>query len=143
MSYRVPMLVRLLSIIGAVLCCYYYPSDYSSAVLDFDHLKENTAHSLYLCLFASIMWTERSALCIIIIEAFLICCNLYVAYYYGSGTGIFANHYDDIQMIAFILELLIMAVFTTIELLKFGRENHMPDFYSSMLGRRHSSGNSN
>lgn len=143
MSYKVPMLARLLSIIGAILFCYYFPSDYQDAVLGFDKLKENTAHSLYLCLFVSVMWMERSALCIIIIEAFLICCNFYVAYHYHTGTGIFATHYGDIQMGAFLLELLIMVIFTTLELRKIGRSDGVPDFHSHVLRRRRAHGDIN
>ncbi len=143
MSARVPMLIRMLSIIGAILCCYYWPSDYPSQYLTLERVKENTAHSFYLCLFVSIMWMERSALCIIIIEAFLIICNLYVAYHFHTGTGIFANYYSSIQFNAFLLELLVMGVFTSIELIKIGREDSMSHFYRSMLDRRYSGGNRN
>lgn len=143
MSSKVPMLLRMLSIIGAILCCYYWPTSYPGSALTFERIQENTAHSFYLCLIVSIMWMERSALCIIIIEAFLIVCNFYIAYHFHSGTGIFANYYSSIQFTAFLLELLVMVFFTTIELIKIGREDSMSHFYRSMLDRRNSSGNSN
>lgn len=144
MAFRIPMLIRLLTVIGAVLFCYSYPSEYQHEFLQLDNLEENTARSLYLCLLVAVMWMERSALYIISIEALLILCNIYTSFYIKDGGGLLAApYYSQLQLCAFVLELLIMFVFTIVELRRIGRAHSLSDFHGSMFPWRGSRGGSN
>lgn len=137
------MLIRLLTVIGAVLLCYNYPSDYHYEFLTLDNLKENTARSLYLCLFVSIMWMERSALYIISIEAFLILCNIYSSFHvYGGGGILAAPYYSRIQVCAYVIELILMIIFTIVELRRIGRAYSLDTIHGGMSPWRGSDGGS-
>ena len=135
------MLIRLLTVIGAVIFCYAYPSEYQHQYLELDNLEENTARSLYLCLLAALLWMERSAYYIISIESFLILCNIYLASCIYTGGGILAApYYSRLQFSAFVLELIIMLTFTLIELRRIGRANSLDAIHGGMLPWRSSHG---
>lgn len=143
MVSKVPMLIRLLTVIGAVILCYTYPSEYQHEYLELDNLEENTARSLYLCLLAALLWMERSAYYIISIEAFLILSNIYLASCIYTGGGLLAYpYYSGLQLSAFVLELIIMIIFTIVELRRIGRAHSLDTIHGSMFSLRGSSGSS-
>jgi len=132
---HINILIRLFVIMGAIILCYNYPSDCSSEFLGFEHLKENTSRSLYLCFFVALVWVDRAALFIILIEALLIICNFYTGYHLDDGGGIFNKHYSTLQEVAYWLELVIMSTFIIIEWRKRGERRYL-NFHSHLFHRR-------
>lgn len=141
MKFKVPMLIRLLTVIGAVILCYAYPSEYQSEYLTLDNLEENTARSLYLCILAALLWMERSVYYIISIEVFLVLSNIYLSFHVYSGGGLLAApYYSRLQLGAFVLELIIMIIFTIVELRRIGRAHGLSNIHGDMSSWRGSHG---
>lgn len=85
---------------------------------------------------------ERAALIIVLIEAMLIICNIYVGYTLESGGGIFNKHYSTLQESAYWVELIVMVIFIIREWRKSG-DNLRSNIHGIVSRRRSPSGGSN
>lgn len=129
------MLIRIFLIIGLIITCYSFPSNYENQFLELANLRENCFRSLILGVVIMLLCREKVAIAVIGVEFVLSLCNFYVALNWAEYGGIFNGHYSQLQLGAYLLEIAIMLSWLIFGAAEIGRDESDSNYNWLMLSR--------
>ena len=105
------MIIRVAIALIAVLMCFNIPVYYDNAYTELANLRENAIRSLCLIIVLMVITRQLFSYFIAAVEVMLIACNAYIALNWGIRDTLFvAQHYEALQMGAYVIELAIIGV---------------------------------